>query len=129
MAPFVFRVVSKHKKCLMGGRRAGACFALGRLIFGARECGVILCVYVALPVKVQGTALSPGGGEGLCETRRAAPQTDVVFTEAPRGHLGAAGGFMTLVSNLAWPRVGALCGARHSAAFTDVASPGELAGF
>ena len=106
----------------------------GRLIFGVRECGS-LCVYVALPVKVKGTLRGQryrrgrGGGLALCETRRAAPQTDVVFTEAPRGRLGAAGGFNTFVATSAWPRVGALCGARHNAAFADVASSeGELGG-
>ena len=56
----------------------------GRLIFGVRECGS-LCVNVALPVKVKGTLLGQryrrgGKGLALCETRRAAPQTDVVFT-------------------------------------------------
>ena len=61
----------------------------------------------------------------MCETWRAAPQTDVVFTEAPRGHLGAAGGFKTFVATSAWPRVGALCGARHNAAFADVVSSEE----
>ena len=61
----------------------------------------------------------------MCETWRAAPQTDVVFTEAPRGHLGAAGGFKTFVATSAWPRVGALCGAWHNAAFADVASSEE----
>ena len=64
----------------------------------------------------------------MCETWRAAPQTDVVFTEAPRGHLGAAGGFKTFVATSAWPRVGALCGARHNAAFADVASSEEELG-
>ena len=61
----------------------------------------------------------------MCETWRAAPQTDVVFTEAPRGHLGAAGGLKTFVATSAWPRVGALCGARHNAASADVASSDE----
>ena len=38
MALFVFRGVPKHKKCLMGGRRAGACCALW---------ATYLCIYVA----------------------------------------------------------------------------------
>ena len=126
----MFRVAPKQKKCLMGGRRAGACCALWATYFrGARVRRSLVCI-CCFAGQGKGNsarpALSPEGeGLAMCETWRAAPQTDVVFTEAPRGHLGAAGGFKTFVATSAWPRVGALCGARHNAAFADVASSEE----
>ena len=63
-----FVLCRNRKSALWVGAARALVVHCGRLIFGARECGVVLCVYVALPVKVKGTVLDQRyrrGGRGF----------------------------------------------------------------